>query len=214
MSRRRFVLGLVGGAAALAGGGFGLVVYKDQRWVASPHYTRDGSGPAETAVVVYSRSGNTLVAAKSAARVLDAELYTLEAPAYPRTLAGQMRAADDADAEQRATEITHRPFDASRYARIVLCAPVWWYRPAVPLWAFVGRADLRDRPVFLLMTGNSRYEPAQIDAFGAWVEAHGGRFEGHGFVRRGRVLWQISTDALRREAQRIAAGAFGEAATG
>lgn len=48
----------------------------------------------------------------------------------------------------------------------------------------------------LLTTGNSRFEQAEIDAFGERVEAHGGRLIRHVFLRRGRVFWQMGRDEL------------------
>ncbi len=207
--RRRLVLGLVGGAAALAAGWGGLVVYKDQRWVASPPYRRDGSGNAKTLVVVYSRSGNTLVAAKEAAGLLDADLATIETPDYPRSLAGQIRAVGDARNLEVTAEIHHPEFEASRYESIVLCSPVWLFRPAVPLWAFTGSVDFANRDAYLLMTGNSGYRSPMIEEFGRLVESRNGRLTGHHFVRRGRVYWQLTKEEVRDEVRRSVTAHFG-----
>jgi transposase len=48
-------------------------------------------------------------------------------------------------------------------------------------------------------TGNSRFEQAEIDAFGKRVEARGGRLIGHIFLRRGRIFWQKSREELLQE---------------
>lgn len=185
--------------AASALGGGGLVVYKDQRWTESPFYLRLSTTPARVAVVVYSRSGNTLLAAKEAAAMLDADLVRVRSSRYPRSLCGQFQASSDADDGAQSCPIEHAPFDPLAYEHIVLCSPVWWYRPAVPLWAFVGDTAFGGREVSLLMTGNSRYEPDAIDEFAASVAASGGRFVGTSFVARGRVLWQKSADELAAE---------------
>jgi hypothetical protein len=70
------------------------------------------------------------------------------------------------------------------------------FRPATPLWAYVEQADLTDKEVVLVTTGNSRFEQAEIDAFAKRVEAHGGRLVRHVFLRRGRIFWQKSREEL------------------
>ena len=51
---------------------------------------------ARTAVVYFSRSGNTALAARQIARHLDARLFALEAPAYSLGLSGLLHALKDA----------------------------------------------------------------------------------------------------------------------
>jgi len=187
---KRTLLSLAGLLLLLGAGGFGLVVYKDQRWVQTPPYTPPAGATLQTLVVHYSRSGNTLGAAREVARHFGARMVGIEAPAYPRTLAGQRKAGADAAAKLTRTKISHPPVQPGRYRLVFLCAPTWWYRPAVPLWTFVEDHDFGGKPVFLLLTGNSRYKQKLVDRFAALVRRHNGRFIGHLFVRRGRVLWQ------------------------
>jgi hypothetical protein len=73
------------------------------------------------------------------------------------------------------------------------------FRPATPLWAYVEQADFAGKEVVLFTTGNSRFEQAGIDAFAKRVTAHGGRFIRHVFLRRGRIFWQKSREALLRD---------------
>jgi len=73
------------------------------------------------------------------------------------------------------------------------------FRPATPLWAYVEQAALTNMEVVLVMTGNSRFEQAEIDAFAKRVEARGGRLIGHVFVRRGRIFWQKSREELLKD---------------
>ncbi len=174
-------------------------------WVDTGPYRRTSDAPAEVLVVVYSRTGNTLGAAKAAARFFDADLLRVEAARYPRTLGGQLRASDDADDEVTRTDITHEPVDLSAYELIVLCSPTWWFRPAPPLWAFVAENDFAGRPVFLLMTGNSRLTVERTEKFGAWVESSAGRFLGYHFIRRGRIYWQKRPEEVDAEVQEFLA---------
>ena len=203
-SRRRFLIrGVIGGTALASLGSFGLILHKDQTWVESEPYERAGTSPADTAVIVYSRSGNTLVAAKELARLQTADLFVIKAPEYPQSFAGQMKASDDASQKKTNTEIVHPPIDLSRYERIVFCSPVWWYRPAVPMWAFISNHDFLQQDVFLLTTGNSGYEAAYIEDFAELIHARNGRFTGFHFIERGRVFWQISSNELRAEVRML-----------
>lgn len=185
-------------------GGIGLVLYKDQTWVESEPYERVGSSPAKSAVIAYSRSGNTLLAAKELARLQDADLFTIQAPAYPQTISGQMRASNDASNKIRRSEIIHPAIDFARYERIVLSSPTWWYRPAVPMWAFVSNQDFAQKSVSLLLTGNSGYKESNIEEFGELLESSNGRFTGYQFIERGRVFWQLSESELREKVRNLA----------
>jgi len=174
--------------------------YKTQTtWVESEHYLRDGVEPARTLVVVYSRTGNTFGAAKEIARYFDADMLQIKAPQYARTIEGQFRAAEDADNKVTTTPIQHDPVDLSRYELIVLCSPTWWFRPAPPLWAFVENHDFSGRPVFLMMTGNSRYKEQFIEKFAATVKNKNGNFLDMLFVRRGRIFWQKTPEEVNLE---------------
>jgi hypothetical protein len=89
--------------------------------------------------------------------------------------------------------------DLTQYDLIFLCSPTWWFRPAVPLWSFVENHDFAGKPVFLLMTGNSRLKEDLIDKFGTLVEGKNGRFLGSLFIERGRIYWQKTPDDVNAE---------------
>jgi flavodoxin len=177
-----------------------LFFYKTQTtWVKSPPYQRVSESPARTLVVVYSRTGNTLGAAKAGARFFDADLLQIAAPQYTRTLKGQMLASQHADQEVTTTPIQHDPVDLSQYDLIFLCSPTWWFRPAPPLWSFVETHDFAGKPVFLLMTGNSRLKEEVIGKFAKLVEEKNGKFLDTLFIRRGRIYWQKTPDEVNEE---------------
>jgi len=177
-----------------------LYFYKTQTaWVESPPYQRVSKSPARTLVVVYSRTGNTLGAAKAGARFFDADLLPIAAPQYARTLKGQLLASKHADQEETTTPIQHDPVDLSQYDLIFLCSPTWWFRPAPPLWSFVETHDFSGKPVFLLMTGNSRLKEEFIGKFGTLVEEKNGKFLDTLFIRRGRIYWQKTPEEVNKE---------------
>ena len=168
-------------------------------WIDSEPYQRSSNDPANTLVVVYSRTGNTLGVAKEIASYFDADLIKIEAPQYTRDLKGQLLASEHADEEVTTTPINHEPVNWAQYDLIILCSPTWWFRPAPPLWSFVENHDFRDKRVFLVMTGNSRMKKDRTDKFGTLVEKKNGNFLDYLFLRRGRVYWQKTPDELNKE---------------
>jgi flavodoxin len=94
---------------------------------------REGAEPAQTLVVVFSRTGNTFGAAKQVARYFNADILQIRAPQYAKTVKGQIRASRDADQEVTTTPIQHEAVDLSRYDLIVLCSPTWWFVKALLL---------------------------------------------------------------------------------
>lgn len=125
-------------------------------WVESEPYQRTSTKPAKTLLVVYSRTGNTIAAAKEVAKNFDADLLKIVAPQYSRDLKGQQLAAKHADEEVTTAPIHHDPVELNKYDLIFLCSPTWWYRPEIPLFSFVENYDFANKSVFLIMTGNSR----------------------------------------------------------
>jgi hypothetical protein len=67
----------------------GALFYRTQtRWVESAPYARKTTDDTDTLVVVYSRTGNTLSAAKAIARAQGTDLLRIRAPQYSLDLKG------------------------------------------------------------------------------------------------------------------------------
>ena len=196
--KRRLILAS-GGAVLVIGaaGAFALMAVKDQTYVPSAPYEPQGELHSEIAVVYYSRSGRSEAVAREVARKFNAPITRIDAD-YPRDFSGQRKAVSDARA-QAVPQIRFEPIDLARTRRVFLVSPTWMFRPATPLWAYVEQAALTNMEVVLVMTGNSRFEQAEIDAFAKRVEARGGRLIGHVFVRRGRIFWQKSREELLKD---------------
>jgi flavodoxin len=198
ISRRAFLravpllaLGAVASTAAL----FGLTLWKDRSYFASPPYRRERGGPANVLVLYYSRSGNTEAMAREIARRYQADIVALEAEAYPLDFGGWRRAGHDAWNRLPAA-IAPETLDITTYDLVFLGAPIWWFRPAPPLWTLVRNTAFRGKPVVLFNTFNSRFKSEEIDEFGRLIAHRGGRLIDHVYVRRGRILNQLSGNEL------------------
>ena len=168
-------------------------------WVESKPYQRVSQVPAKTLVVVYSRTGNTMSAAKEVAKYFDADLLKIEAPLYTRDLKGQQLAAKHADEEITTTPIQHDPVNLKDYDLIFLCSPTWWYRPAIPLFSFVENHDFAGKSVFLIMTGNSKKTDEKTGKFETIVGGKNGKLLDVLFIQRGRVYWQKTPEQVNKE---------------
>lgn len=186
-------------AAALTAVAFIVMAVKDRTYVASPSYAPSGEANCGVAVVYYSRSGHSEAVAREIARTFNAPIARIQAD-YSLDFSGQAKAVANAK-ERVLPRITVEPIDLAPARRVYLVSPTWLFRPAAPLWAYVEEADLSGKDVVLVMTGNSRYEQEEIDAFAERVRARGGRFARHLFLRRGRIYWQLTRDELLQEAR-------------
>jgi flavodoxin len=173
---------------------FVATAVKDQSYIPSPVYTPVGEPSRKDAVVYYSRSGHSEAVAREIARLFNAPIARISSD-YPLSFNGQRKALADASNESLPA-IAVEPIDLLPVQRVYLVSPTWLFRPATPLWAYVQQTDLTGKEVVLFTTGNSRFKQTEIDEFGKWVEARGGRLIRHDFIRRGRIYWQMSRKEL------------------
>ena len=198
---------LIGGlaAAAIAVGAFTGMAVKDQTYVPGDVHEPTGEPVREVAIVYYSRSGHSESVAREIGRIFNASTTRINAD-YALSFSGQRKAIADANSEA-IPEIEVELLDIRPVRRLFLVSPTWMFRPATPLWAYAEQTDLTGKDVVLVMTGNSRYEQSEIDAFAKRIEAHGGRLTNHLFLRRGRIYWQKTSEELladvRREMRKI-----------
>jgi flavodoxin len=189
---------VVGSVAA-----FVLVQVKDRTYFHSAPYTPKLDKATDVLVVYYSRSGNTEAMAREIARKFDADIVKIKAERYTLDYQGWRNANNDADDKVTTTEIKPDIVDMSKYRLVFLGSPIWWYRPAPPLWAFVENNDFQGKNVVLFNTFNSRFKVEEVEAFQRKIEEKGGRLIDHFFVRRGRVYYQKSGRQLIQEVQTL-----------
>lgn len=149
---------------------------------------------ATTAVVVFSRSGNTGILANHIANKTNANIYEITANNYELGVPGLISALKDA--RSNVAEITPKRIDLSSYDTVYLGSPIWLYSPAPPIWQFAKDNDFTNKHVVLFNTFNSKFEQHFIDEFEALVRSNGAVSFSHQYVKRGRMGSQISTDQM------------------
>lgn len=182
---------------------FILIQIKDQTYFHSPPYSPNHDKDSSTLVVYYSRSGHTEAMAREVARKFNADIVKIEAERYSLDYQGWRNAASDADDKVTMVQITPEIVDMKKYRLVFLGSPIWWYRPAPPLWTFVEKNDFKEKNVILFNTFNSRFKSEEIELFQEEIEKKGGRLIDHIFIRRGRVYYQKSGEQLLEESREI-----------
>lgn len=137
-----------------------------------PHLAGAGES-CGVAVVYFSRSGNTALAARHIANTLEGDLFELKAPDYPLGLVGWSHAMQDARSIE--ADISPSMIDLSAYDQVYLGSPIWLYGPVPPIRAFVEYNRFDGKRVVLFNTYNSEFKPEFIDAFNAKVMEQGAR---------------------------------------
>lgn len=164
-----------------------------------PH-AHSGENASRTAVVYFSRSGNTALAARHIAHRLDAQLFRLDAPNYAPGLPGLAYALKDAtllkERQDALPEITPAKIDLTPFDILWLGSPIWLYSPAPPIWAFIENSDFSGKRVILFNTHNSHFSDEHIARFKAQVLARGAVTFEHRTVLRGRMTQQITPEQI------------------
>jgi len=155
----------------------------------------DNKTSAKALVVIYSYTGNTRAVADEIIKRFNADTVIIKAKKYDG-LTGGMSANSDAWNEVIITDIKPETVDMSQYDLIFLGSPIWWYRPAVPLWTFVEKNNFKNKAVVLFNTFNSKFKSKYIEEFKKLVKKKGGKFLDHIYVRRGRWFFQLSREEL------------------
>lgn len=150
-------------------------------------------------VVYFSRSGNTKLLAQEIANYYQASLLALEAKEYPMGVRGLYNSV--ADSQQKQALISPEKIELSAYDTLFIGAPIWRYSPAPPAWQFIENNNLTNKKVVLFSTFNGGFKQKYIDEFQILVEAKGGVFISHFYIKRGRMLLQISDEELLAKAR-------------
>ena len=154
-------------------------------------------------VLYYSLSGNTDIMAKTIASRYQADLIEIDAQEYSNDIIGSTRANADAWTEERNSTIDPGIIDMNRYRLIFLGSPIWWFRPAVPLWTFVVKNNFQSQNIVLFNTFNSRFKDKHINEFSDLVKSKGGNLGDHIFIRRGRWYNQLDQNELVEQIQTL-----------
>ena len=147
-------------------------------------------------VIYYSRSGSTALMAREIAKHYKADVVKVTAEKYPDTFFGNRAASSDAWDEKEKVKIKYSKFKIAKYDKVFIGSPIWWYRPAVPLWQLVHDTAFKKKKVILFNTFNSKFKKEHIQKFRKLLKSKNAAWAGHLYVRRGRITWQISEKEL------------------
>jgi flavodoxin len=201
-SRTRWIILIISAFIVIFIAVVAWLMVRDWSYFESEPYPKESVLPAEVAVIYYSRSGKTEAMARQIARRFEADVFKISDQSYYQGMTGMVRANRDSWFKKSAP-IPQVTIDLRNYNLIFLGSPIWWYRPAPPLWAFVENNSLDGKNVILFNTFNSRFKRNEIEEFKDLVEGQGGIFLDHVYIRRGRIYNQLSGDELIKETQQI-----------
>ncbi len=153
----------------------------------------------DVAVVYFSRSSNTGIAAQHIAQRMGARLLSIEAPDYEPGFPGIAAALRDARSQD--ARISPRTVELQGVKTVYLGSPIWLYSPAPPIWAFAASNRFDGQDVVLFNTFNSKFEQRFIDEFRELVIGRGARSFRHVFVKRGRMGSQISSETMVKQVE-------------
>jgi flavodoxin len=154
-------------------------------------------------VLYYSLTNHTEIMARAIASRYQADLIEIAAQEYSDDFSGRTLASVDAWTEERNSTIDPAIIDMRRYRSIFLGSPIWWYRPAVPLWTFVVKNNFQSQNIILFNTFNSRFKDKHINEFSDLVKSKGGNLGDHIFIRRGRWYNQLDQNELVDQIQTL-----------
>lgn len=161
----------------------------NQAYLKSDQYNPKDS---QVAVIYFSRSGNTAVMAKTIAEIFNADLINIDASKYKIGFWGLAEAAGSYQNQE--VEIDPKELDLSKYKTVFLGSPIWFYRPAPPIFEFAKNNEFDDKEVVLFNSYNSNFGQNHIDEFESIVMKNGASSFQHKAVKRGRMGSQISTE--------------------
>ena len=156
---------------------------------------------SEILVLYYSLTDNTELMARALASRYQADLIKITSQEYSNDFLGRTLASIDAWTEERDSTIDPAIIDMSRYRLIFLGSPIWWFRPAVPLWTFVAKNNFQSQDIILFNTFNSRFKDKYINEFSDLLKSKGGNLDDHIYIRRGRWYNQLDQNELVEQIQ-------------
>ncbi|WP_373416508.1 flavodoxin, partial [Vibrio parahaemolyticus] len=92
------------------------------------HLQHSLTGESKTAIVVFSRSGNTATLSEHIANKTNGHVYEIFAKSYELGIPGWISALKDA--RSNVAEIVPQHIDLSSYDTVYLGSPIWLYSPA------------------------------------------------------------------------------------
>lgn len=147
---------------------------------------------SDVLVLYFSRSGNTAIMANRIAKMEKANLINIRAPKYEIGIKGLANAATSY--QVRDVDIHPKEIDLSRYKKVYIGSPIWFYRPAPPVFEFAKFNNFKDKEVILFNSYNSNYGQNHIEEFKQLVTKKGAKSFKHKAIKRGRMGNQLTSE--------------------
>jgi flavodoxin len=127
----------------------------------------------KTAVLYYSRTEKTAVAAKALADKISGDLIEIKDLKNRKGIIGWIKCAMDARGG-KTTQIEPSTFDTSAYDTLYIGTPVWAGKPTPAVNTVINNFEIRGKDIVLFVTlGGANYKNA-LNLINAKVEANGG----------------------------------------
>jgi len=108
----------------------------------------------KAAVLYYSRTGKTAIAAEALAKKIDGDLVEIKDLKSRKGIIGWLRAGKDAGGG-KTTQIEPSYFDTSNYDIICFGTPVWNFKPTPAVNTMIENFDIAGKDIILFVTHGS-----------------------------------------------------------
>ncbi|MCX7837158.1 MAG: NAD(P)H-dependent oxidoreductase [candidate division WOR-3 bacterium] len=136
-------------------------------------------------IVYYSLTGKTEMIAQTIAKTLKAEIRKVE-EIKKRNFFGLIRGVFEA-IKGKGSKIKPMDFNLTNYDLIFLGTPVWAFKPAPAINAFISKADFKDKKIILFVTMGGVGGKSAIKTLINIIESKGGKVINSFAIKTGGV---------------------------
>ena len=112
------------------------------------------TGTSKTLIIVYSRTGKSMLAAQTLKAQLNADLLEIKDLEDRSGTLGYIGAGYDAFFD-RHTAIAPQKADLSPYSNIIIISPIWNWKLSTPIHTFIDNNRFDGKQVIMVTTGNN-----------------------------------------------------------
>ena len=152
----------------------------------------------ESAILYYSRTGKTSVAAKALANEVSGDLIEIRDLKNRTGIIGWIRAAMDARGV-KTTQIEPDTLDTSNYDALYIGTPVWAGKPAPAIITAIDKYNFQGKDVILFATLGGSGGKKTIKRMEEKIEARGGRIVTSFLIKTaGKKMYEIREEVKNK----------------